>query len=77
MLPQLSGYYRHQLEKTLEEIARELTAGTCACGKVTSVKKELETFVETNPDAPVVGAVRERMKALERGLAIKEDCVGG
>ncbi len=77
-LPKLAGYYRHQLDGTLEDLARQVTAGTCACGDIASVKKELRIFVEMNPDAPVAGAVRARTEALERGTqAVTERCVGG
>jgi hypothetical protein len=78
LLPKLAGYYRNQLEKALEDLSRQVTVGTCACGTIMSVKKELRIFVEMNPNAPVAGVVRARMKALERGAhAVTENCVGG
>jgi hypothetical protein len=78
MLPKLAGYYRRQVDSTIEDVARQVTAGTCACGKISSVKKELRMFLEMNPNAPVAGTVRARMKALERGAHdVTENCVGG
>lgn len=78
MLPKTGGYYRRQLERTIEDIASLVTEGTCACGKISSVKEELRLFLEMNPNASVVGAVRARLKDVGRGEhVVTEDCVGG
>lgn len=78
LVPKLAGYYRRQLESTVDDIGREVAEGTCACGKSSSVKEELRTFLKMNPNAPLAGAVRARLSALERGTqVVREDCVGG
>lgn len=78
MLPKLGRYYRRELETTIADIGREVTTGTCACGKTSTVVKELRTFLEANPTAPIARTVKTRMKALERGAdAVTENCVGG
>ena len=78
ILPKLTGYYRKQFERTIEDIADQLTAGTCACGKIASVKKELRTFLELNPKSSLADRVRARMEALQRGdHAVRENCIGG
>jgi hypothetical protein len=76
--PKLAGYYQQQIVGTIEDIADQLTAGTCACGKIASVKKEFQTFVNMNPKAPIADRVRARMEAIQRGgRVIREDCIGG
>jgi hypothetical protein len=78
ILPKLTGYYRQQLDGTIEDIADQLIGGTCACGTIASVKRELQTFLEMNPKAPIAERVRARMEALQRGdHAIRENCIGG
>lgn len=78
ILPELAGYYRQQFDRTIEGIADQLIGGTCACGNIASVKKELQTFLEMNPKAPIADRVRERMKAIQRGdHAVRENCIGG
>lgn len=78
LLPKLTGYYGRQLESTVDDIGRQITEGTCACGKRSSVMEELRTFLEMNPTAPVANAVRARLSALEGGAqVVREECVGG
>ena len=78
ILPKLTEYYRKQVNRTLEDIADQLTNGTCACGKIASVKKEFQTFVEMNPKASITATVRARLEALQRGdHAVRENCIGG
>jgi len=74
----LGRTYRREVEKTLEDIATRLTAGTCACGDLGSVVEELQTFLETSPDATPAAAVRTRLAAIKRGERIMTtECVGG
>lgn len=74
----LGRYYRGKVEKTLDDIARQLTAATCACGDLRSVAKELRTFLETSPDAVPAAAVTARLSSIERGEHImRTECVGG
>jgi len=76
--PKLAGYYRQQLDMTLEDIADQLTTGACACGNITSVKKELETFLEINPKTPISDRARARLHAIQQGRhTIRENCIGG
>lgn len=78
IVPKLSGYYRKQLDGTIEDIGDQLTTGTCACGKIASVKRELQTFLEMNPKASIADRVRARMNVLQRGgHVIRENCIGG
>ena len=76
--PNITGYYRTQLDKIIEDIVDRLISGTCACGKIASVKKELTTFLEMNPNASIVDRIRSRRDTLQRGdHAIRESCIGG
>lgn len=76
--PRLGRYYRLGVEKTLDDVARQLTAATCACGDLRSVVKELRRFLEKNPHARPAAAVRARLASIERGEHVMEtECVGG
>jgi hypothetical protein len=76
--PKLAGYYRKQIDRTIEDIADQITTGTCACGKIASVKKELQTFLAMNPKASIADRVRARMAVLQRGTdPVRESCIGG
>jgi hypothetical protein len=76
--PKLAGYYREQIDRTLEDIAEQLTAGACACGTIASVKIELQAFLDMNPKASIVEKVRARMDSLQRkSHRVRENCIGG
>ena len=77
-MPKLAGYYRKHVEETIEDIADQLATGTCACGTIASVKKELQAFLEMNPKASLADKVRARREALQQGgHAVRENCTGG
>jgi hypothetical protein len=74
----LGPYYRREVEKTLGDIARQLTGSTCACGDLESVVQELRTFLATSPRAAPAAAVRARLASIERGERVmRTECVGG
>lgn len=78
ILPKLPEYYREQVKRTVEDIAGQLTTGTCACGSIPSVKKEFRTFLEMNPEASIADRVRARLEAVQqRGHVVRENCIGG
>jgi hypothetical protein len=70
--------YERIVQEEVDQIARELTAGACACGSQRSVESEFRYFLRRHPGSPIVPQVRARLNRLRHGTAkIRFNCVSG
>jgi hypothetical protein len=62
----------------LDDIGRQLTNSTCACGDAVSVRRELERFIRDFGAAPIRSLVEQRLDDVKAGRSpIRMNCVSG
>ena len=64
--------------REMNAVLEALTHSTCACGDMTAVDQELDSFVRTFPDSPAQPLVKQRLDAVRAGRSdVRASCLSG
>ena len=70
--------YTTELKEEIDEMKRELTSGTCACGNRNSVTEEFRLFIKTFPADEITPTIKRRLKGVQnKKTAIRFNCISG
>jgi hypothetical protein len=70
--------YASAVRRELDRIGHELADSTCACGDLTSIRSELQRFIELFPKSSIRARVEERLNLLTLGKSgIRVRCISG
>lgn len=59
------GHYAHEVSQALADVEDSVGLGTCACGDIETVRKELNGFVQQFPSTPIKEKIGDRLKQLD------------
>ncbi len=72
------GRYVRATAVITDDLEREFSKSTCACGGAQSIERELSAFVRRFPRSPAAPAARMRLRELRAGTSpIRLHCVAG
>jgi len=70
--------YRPEIERALDDIRGEFSAGDCACAGKDSVTHEFELFLKAHPEDSMAPTVRQRLEDVRQDrLPFRYQCRPG